>query len=402
MVFRALVAPTQCTSAPISVTGTNSIRTTTPGPARVISEANADIIPDINTAAPPNTAANTGETTHKARDIPNSGREPAQLGGPRNFEGSSDMPNARPFGKGIRFLPKSTQSSEQYKDTSRQRRGSTLPHTIVSALQELDFPAEYVRPIPPGKEDPAACYRLGLMNQGQLKVFMGHRCQTFGHSSVNCHRPQRCVRCGEGHIAADCTRPRDQGPTCANCQGPHPASDRRCPVFEGGTSAGSKILPIPLSQTPEHQHQQQCRDPRRSGSPQWCPDDRPAHLSSSTDSDIGDTGPTNDRTPHTSTTERALVEVEPTVEGRRRRRRRKVRFPLLPSPEEWRTTRGYSPHEPPRRLRRRCEQCGPGQCPFERPDPAMFPPPIARPRVVPHTRDASDNLTSKRTRQYCQ
>ncbi|GBP63043.1 hypothetical protein EVAR_87415_1 [Eumeta japonica] len=56
----------------------NSIRTTTPGPARVISEANADIIPDINTAAPPNTAANTGETHQGAGISPNGG---AQLGG---------------------------------------------------------------------------------------------------------------------------------------------------------------------------------------------------------------------------------------------------------------------------------------------------------------------------------
>ncbi|XP_073966281.1 uncharacterized protein [Choristoneura fumiferana] len=59
-----------------------------------------------------------------------------------------------------------------------------------------------------------------------------HRCQAFRHSSVNCHHPQRCVRCGEGHAARDCQRPREDPPTCANCGGPHTANSVLCPEFQ--------------------------------------------------------------------------------------------------------------------------------------------------------------------------
>ncbi|GBP94375.1 Nucleic-acid-binding protein from transposon X-element [Eumeta japonica] len=437
----------------------NSIRTTTPGPARVISEANADIIPDINTAAPPNTAANTGETTHKARGYPpivveNLPNWVAHFEELRRLIGHA--PNARPFGKGIRFLPKSDtefRTVQRYLQAAARRdhqvtwncyaleaerpskvgiRGlpvDTAPDTIVSALQELDFPAEYVRPIPPRKGRPGCLFyaRLGLMNQGQLQSLYGvntllnmpgitiegwrgregppqcHRCQTFGHSSVNCHRPQRCVRRGEGHIAADCTRPRDQGPTCANCQGPHPASDRRCPVFRKvARQRGSKIPPIPLSQTPppEHQHQQQCRDPmeeagRRSGAPTI---GLPTLAAVPTVTSVTPGLPMTEL-PHTSTTERALVEVEPTVEGRRRRRRRKVRFPLLPSPPE-----ELADHPRVQSSRAASEAATamravwPRSMPIREARSAMFPPPpIARPRVVPQREMPPTILTSKRT-----
>ncbi|GBP64861.1 Nucleic-acid-binding protein from transposon X-element [Eumeta japonica] len=147
----------------------------------------------------------------------------------------------------------------------------TAPDIIVSELQELDFPAKYVRPIPPQKGRPGCLFyvRLGHMDQDrfqklyELNTLLNmpgitiegwrgreglpqcHRCQAFGHSSVNCHRPQRCVRCGEGHIAADCTKPRDQGPTRANCQVPHPASDRRCPVFLREARQRGNIIPPP-------------------------------------------------------------------------------------------------------------------------------------------------------------
>ncbi|GBP21150.1 Nucleic-acid-binding protein from transposon X-element [Eumeta japonica] len=137
-----------------------------------------------------------------------------------------------------------------------------------------------------GREGPPQCYR----------------CQTLGYSSVNYHRPQRCVRCVEGHIAADCTRPRDQGPTCANCQGPHPLTGGARFFERWHVSEGAKSLPpLPLSQIPPPHRTSisttTSRSDGESGSPQWRPDDRPAHLSSSIDIDIGGTGPTNDRTP---------------------------------------------------------------------------------------------------------
>ncbi|GBP52034.1 Nucleic-acid-binding protein from transposon X-element [Eumeta japonica] len=96
-----------------------------------------------------------------------------------------------------------------------------------------------------------------------------HRCQAFGHSSANCHSPQRCIRCGEGHIAADYPRPRDQGPTCANCKNQHPASDRRCPVFRREARQRGNIIPLPPPSTqfnpPEYRQQHQGRIGRTGG-----------------------------------------------------------------------------------------------------------------------------------------
>ncbi|XP_047998805.1 predicted GPI-anchored protein 58 [Leguminivora glycinivorella] len=59
-----------------------------------------------------------------------------------------------------------------------------------------------------------------------------HRCQGFRHSSVNCHRPQACVRCAEPHPASQCKRDRKEPATCKNCQGPHPANSTECPVYK--------------------------------------------------------------------------------------------------------------------------------------------------------------------------
>ncbi|GBP37286.1 Nucleic-acid-binding protein from transposon X-element [Eumeta japonica] len=174
-------------------------------------------------------------------------------------------PNPRPFGKGVRFLPKSDtefRTVQRYlqaaarKDNHitwfcyapvterptkigiRGRPVDTAPDAIITALQELGFPVEYARPIPPRKGRPGCLFyaRLGHTNQDGLQRLYGvntllnmpgvtiegwrgragppqcHRCQIFGHSSANCHRPQRCVRCGEGYLAADCPRPRTKNP----------------------------------------------------------------------------------------------------------------------------------------------------------------------------------------------
>ncbi|GBP24407.1 hypothetical protein EVAR_19282_1 [Eumeta japonica] len=120
---------------------------------------------DINTAASPNTAANTEETTHKARGYPpivveNLPNWVAHFEELRRLIGHA--PNARPFGKGIRFLPKSDSEFrivQRYLQAAARRdhqdtwycyaleaekpskvgiRGlpvDTAPDTIVSALQ---------------------------------------------------------------------------------------------------------------------------------------------------------------------------------------------------------------------------------------------------------------------------
>ncbi|GBP72653.1 Nucleic-acid-binding protein from transposon X-element [Eumeta japonica] len=208
-------------------------------------------------------------------------------------------PKAPPFGKGVRFLPKSDtelRTVQRYLQAAARKdshitwfcyapvierptkigiRGlpvDTAPDAIIKALQELGFPAEYAQPIPLRKRRPECLFyaRLGHTDQDGLQRLYGmntllnmpgvtiegwrgragppqcHRCQAFGHSSANCHRPQRCVRCGERHLAADCPRPRDQKPTCANCQGPHPASDKRCPAFRREARQRGITIPPPI------------------------------------------------------------------------------------------------------------------------------------------------------------
>ncbi|KAG8239648.1 hypothetical protein J437_LFUL019335 [Ladona fulva] len=59
-----------------------------------------------------------------------------------------------------------------------------------------------------------------------------HRCQLFGHTDKACHMPPRCVKCGENHLTANCTKKAGEAAVCANCKGSHPASYRGCPSYE--------------------------------------------------------------------------------------------------------------------------------------------------------------------------
>nr|XP_034826944.1 uncharacterized protein LOC117984436 [Maniola hyperantus] len=207
-------------------------------------------------------------------------------------------PNARPLGRGMRFLPKSaeefravqrylTQAAAQdstiswycYSPASEiptkvAIRGlplETPTEEVVAALRVLGFPAEAARAIPPprGKHGCTYYVRLAHMTQDELKdlyevtelLYMPqvtveawrggtkppqcHRCQTFSHNSVNCHRPFRCVRCAGPHPVRDCTRSRDDPPTCANCGQSHAANDRRCSYYKREARRRGIILPPP-------------------------------------------------------------------------------------------------------------------------------------------------------------
>ncbi|KAF0713450.1 Uncharacterized protein FWK35_00036217 [Aphis craccivora] len=57
-------------------------------------------------------------------------------------------------------------------------------------------------------------------------------CQNYGHTKTYCGYPPRCVRCGACHTSSACTKPRDTPPTCALCQGSHPASYKGCVVYK--------------------------------------------------------------------------------------------------------------------------------------------------------------------------
>ncbi|KAG5679103.1 hypothetical protein PVAND_008696 [Polypedilum vanderplanki] len=79
-----------------------------------------------------------------------------------------------------------------------------------------------------------------ILSQSDLKV--GNReklpvqcfnCQQWGHSSVNCGFPSRCVNSDENHPVGQCRRVNKEigSPKCVNCKGEHPANYKRCPIF---------------------------------------------------------------------------------------------------------------------------------------------------------------------------
>lgn len=83
---------------------------------------------------------------------------------------------------------------------------SSLPHNIKLGLIVVDI-REYI-------PDPVRCWH----------------CQRFGHTNLRCpakEKPPTCV-CGHPkHDGSPCT----DKPTCPNCQNPHTAKDKSCPVY---------------------------------------------------------------------------------------------------------------------------------------------------------------------------
>jgi len=55
--------------------------------------------------------------------------------------------------------------------------------------------------------------------------------QGFGHSSLQCGHPSRCVKCAGEHSAKDCQKTNDQRPKCVNCEGDHTANYKKCPTY---------------------------------------------------------------------------------------------------------------------------------------------------------------------------
>lgn len=65
------------------------------------------------------------------------------------------------------------------------------------------------------------------------KVTQCYNCQRWGHSSLNCGLPPRCVKCAANHPKGDCPRTSREGdPVCCNCNGNHSSNHRGCPAFK--------------------------------------------------------------------------------------------------------------------------------------------------------------------------
>ncbi|XP_039761849.1 kinesin-like protein KIF26A [Pararge aegeria] len=191
-------------------------------------------------------------------------------------------PNGRPYGKGVRFLPKSDQEFRLIQRYLTQLEGAsgitwfcyslpaerslkvairglpadTDPALVEQELRELGYMPEHVRAIPARRGRPGCLMyaqpqrtsdlTTGIYEVRELLCMPGviieawrgrkgpaqcHRCQQFPHSSHNCHRPIACVRCGGSHPARDCPRPLEEPPTCANCGEAHTANNAACAVF---------------------------------------------------------------------------------------------------------------------------------------------------------------------------
>ncbi|XP_050359290.1 uncharacterized protein LOC126779415 [Nymphalis io] len=215
-------------------------------------------------------------------------------------------PNARPLGKGVRFLPGSaeefrviqrhlTEAMNQDKTiswfcyspaaelpTKVAIRGlplDTPPEEVIAALRSLGFPAQSAKAIPGGRGRHGCTYFVQLVHLKEqelrslykttellcmpgllIEAWRGatsppqcHRCQAFGHSSANCHRQQKCVHCAGEHLARDCPRPLSEPPTCANCAKAHTAKDRRCPVFKKEARRRGINVPAPHPNGPRAQ-----------------------------------------------------------------------------------------------------------------------------------------------------
>lgn len=290
------------TTIPLSAT-TSSSTTPLSGPSF------ADTLKTGATAAATTTASTSVPTPSKPRLPPLIVEEFPDW--TRHFRAIKDLlghaPNARPFGKGIRFTPSSIleyRIIQKYLcDLEKSQRLSwfsyalpselskkvairglpptTAPHEIIEALGEKGFQAEYVKPIRARMGRPGCVFFAvisntpdpvpGIYEITELLYMSGitieswrskrgpaqcHRCQAFRHSSHGCHRRMACVRCGEEHFARDCPRPLEVPATCANCGGPHPANHSACPQFRreirnrrAGTVAITAAKPVKKAQS---------------------------------------------------------------------------------------------------------------------------------------------------------
>jgi len=76
-----------------------------------------------------------------------------------------------------------------------------------------------------------------------------HRCQGFGHGSVNCYRPKQCVRCGGDHHRAACTKAVGEKGKCCNCGEQHNASYRGCKAWKKEQRTWRQLRRAPTKRT---------------------------------------------------------------------------------------------------------------------------------------------------------
>lgn len=57
------------------------------------------------------------------------------------------------------------------------------------------------------------------------------RFQAHGHTSANCTKTYKCIKCTESHNSHTCKKSSDTPTKCVNCKGSHTANYCRCPAL---------------------------------------------------------------------------------------------------------------------------------------------------------------------------
>lgn len=93
-----------------------------------------------------------------------------------------------------------------------------------------------------------------VQKRSMKKPTQCHHCQRWGHSSLNCNHPARCVKCSENHASTDCKRPNKEAlkvtqvpgaAKCVNCGGEHSANYAGCPEAKKYLAATKQSRPRP-------------------------------------------------------------------------------------------------------------------------------------------------------------
>ncbi|XP_018574046.1 uncharacterized protein LOC108913064 [Anoplophora glabripennis] len=155
------------------------------------------------------------------------------------------LPSERLLRAVIRGLPDGISNEEIRSDLEVQGFKITSVFIMKSRRNKAPIPLVLVQ-VPQEQEDllkVTRCYHLVVRVESQrarTEPTQCHRCQCFGHAQSRCTAAVKCVKCGEGHHSADCTKKREIPAKCANCGGEHPASYRGWPSFPKKTTGSKK------------------------------------------------------------------------------------------------------------------------------------------------------------------
>ena len=111
-----------------------------------------------------------------------------------------------------------TQGVVEVHRVTVKKKGKVIPtNTLFLTFNRPDMPKEtkvgYLK------------VKVDLFVPNLLRCF---NCNKFGHTSQRCKTKAKCQRCGKDKHEEQCDGPQ----ICSNCNGPHAASAKECPVWK--------------------------------------------------------------------------------------------------------------------------------------------------------------------------